>query len=191
MVIHSFDEVLRQPKMLHSIEVTPGGQTKFALWKPVSWIAVSYFGVAFLALLIFSKTAPGDMLVSFLSPLVYFIVLPGGIVWLILYSEMDGRAPHVWFWAYVRYFLRPKRTVGGRPAPLPGTKTIYTGKIRISWDLNAPRLKHGWVKGGTVSTSVPVRFTHALRHRHRVMRPSDSDNVLTDYEVAGRMEIKP
>lgn len=191
MTIHSFDETLRQPKMLHAIEVTPGGQTKFPLWKPVRWIAVSYFGVIAFALFLFSKTAPGDLLVGFLSPLVYFVVLPGGIVWLILFSEMDGRAPHVWLWSYARYLVRAKRTIGGRPVTMPGTLTRYGGKVRIWWDLNSPMLKHGWIKGGVISTAVPVRFTHAIRHRHRVMTPSESDNVLVGHEVAGKMEIRP
>jgi hypothetical protein len=66
----------------------------------------------------------------------------------------------------------------------------YEGKMRFYWDSLAPRLHHGWISSGVVSTSVPVRFTSSMRHMKPVMRHSDRGQVADRYEIASRLEVR-
>lgn len=194
MIVHSFDETLRTPKMLHSIETSPGGQTKIALWRPLPWIGIGYFMIIELLLVLAAKhpvvNLPYELVSSLLSPAVYYTVIPVGIVWLAFQVELDGLPPHWWLLAYVLYIRRPKRTLCGEAVPMPGTEIRYSGKVKIWWDLNAPRLHNGWIIGGKFSTSVPASFTYAIFHRRRVLEPNDDYETITDYEVDGKVQVR-
>lgn len=194
MIIHSFDDVLRQPKTLHSVELTPGGQTKIPLWRPLPWIGIAYFFVIVLVLAIMAQHPvigwPYELISALFSPLVYYTLLPLGIVMLAFQVELDGLAPHWFLLAYVLYLRRPKRTLCGEAVPMPGTKIRYGGKVKIWWDLNAPRLHNGWVAGGKISTSVPASFTYAIFHRKRILEPNEKYESIKDYEVDGKLRVR-
>lgn len=190
MIIHSFDDVLRAPKSIHSVELTPGGQTKIALWRPVPWIGFLYFVVVELVFVLMAKAPVLDVLSESFAPAVYYVALPVGVVWLALYGELDGRAPHRWAISYLHYLRRPKRTLAGRSVALAGTRVDYSGKARVWWDLHAPRLHRGWVTGGRVATAVPVRFTYAILHRRQVVVPDDR-GIHAEHEVQGRLQVRP
>jgi hypothetical protein len=193
VTIHSFNEVLRASKVIHSVELTPGGGYKFALWRPVPWIALLYFVVVELFFVLAARTPVIGLLYQafsgLFSPAVYYTVLPFGVVWLAFRVELDGRPPHLWALSYMRYLVRPKRTLGGRAVGPSGKAISYSGRVRIWWDLDAPRLHRGWVRGGRVSTNVPARFTHALRHRHQVLVADDDRLLVLGHEVHGRMQV--
>jgi hypothetical protein len=194
MIVHSFDDVLRQPKTLHAVELTPGGQTKIPLWRPVPWIGIGYFVVIELVLAVAAKTMildwPYEVVSAISSPLVYYTVIPIGLVVLSFQVELDGLAPHWWLLAWVLYKRRPKRLLAGESVPMPGTKIHYGGKVKIWWDLNAPRLHSGWVTGGRISTSVPIRFTYAIFHRRQVIKPDSDGKMVTDYEVDKKLRVR-
>jgi hypothetical protein len=116
--------------------------------------------------------------------------LPFGIVWLAFNVSLDGLAPHVWAITYLLNMRQPKCSIAGHSVPLDGDTIRYGGKVKIWWDLNAPRLHRGWVTGGKITTSVPVRFTHAIRHRSQVIRP-DNDGICVDHEVQGKLQVRP
>lgn len=184
---------------MHSIEIAPG--RRIPLPRPVPYVNVLYFAAVVLLI------AAADNVVSIVSivgaPLALvagdasiaawvccYVLIPAGIVWLAANSAVDGRAPHRWVVSVVRYYLRPKRTICGRPVRREGARVAYSGRVRFWWDLEAPRLHHGWIRGGQASSSVPVRFTHALRHRHRVFEPDDGGATLSGYDV-DQVEVRP
>lgn len=191
MTIHSFDDVLRAPKSLHSVELTPGGKSKIPLWRPVPWIGFVYFILVELVFLIAAKLPVVGVASQMFAPLVYYVALPIGVVWLALYAELDGRSPHAWAISYVLYVARPKRVLAGREMVAPGTRIDYAGRVRIWWDVHAPRLHHGWITGGLVSTSVPVRFSYAILHRRRVIAPDVNGDNCIDHTVEGRLQVRP
>lgn len=191
MMIYSFDDVLRAPKSLHSIEVTPGGKSKIPLWRPVPWIGFVYFVLVELAFVIAAKLPVTGVVSEMFAPLVYYVALPVGVVWLALYAELDGRSPHAWAISYALYMAQPKRTLAGREMVAPGTKIDYAGRVRIWWDVHAPRLHHGWITGGLVSTSLPVHFTYALLHRSRVIAPEAGGANCVGHVVEGKLQVRP
>lgn len=190
MTIHSFEEVIRAPKSIHSIPLTPTGGHSIPLWRPVTWISFIYFCGLVFAFAIAAKVPGLDLLSKSFRPVVYYTVFPAGIVWLAFYTELDGLQPHVWFLSYLRYLRRPKRTLCGQALLADGDKTSYGGRVKIWWDLNSPRLHHGWIAGGRVTTTVPVRFTHAIFHRHQVMVPDDDRGPTVDHEVQGKLQVR-
>jgi hypothetical protein len=194
LIVYSFDAVLRQRKMVHSVQVTPGSKDKIALWRPLSWMSILYFAIVELVFVIAAKlpllSVPYEVVATLFSPLVYY-ALPAGVVWLLFNAQLDGRAPHLWAYSYLLFLVRPKRTLSGRAVRAAGETVSYVGKIRIWWDLHAPRLHHGWVVGGRVTTNVSVRFTHAILHRHQVMVADDDRDVVMDHEVQGKLQVRP
>lgn len=189
MTIHSFDDVLRAAKSIHSVELTPGG-TKIPLWRPVSWISFLYFAVVEIVFVLAARVPVLDVVSQMFAPLVYYVAFPVGVVWLAFRVELDGRAPHLWAISYLLYMRRPKRTLAGRQVSAAGSSLSYAGRVRIWWDLQAPRLHRGWVSGGTITTNVPVRFTHVIRHRHQVL-VGDSSGAAASHEVQRRLEVRP
>lgn len=190
MVIHSFEEVIRAPKSIHSIPLTPAGHFRIKLWRPVSWISFIYFCALVLVFAIAAKVPVLDIPSKTFASLVYYIGFPAGIVWLVFYTALDGLAPHAWLITYLTYLRRSKRVLAGRVVAPDGTEVVYGGRVKIWWDLNAPRLHHGWVTGGRIKTSVPVRFTHAIRHRRQVVA-YDKRGALADHEVQGKLQVRP
>lgn len=190
MIIHSFDDVLRAPKSIHSVELTPGGKTKVPLWRPVPWIGFLYFVVVELFFVVATHVPVLDVASESFAPLVYYVALPVGVVWLALHVELDGRLPHLWALSYLLYLRRPKRTLAGRPVDPVATRTDYSGRVRVWWDLHAPRLQHGWVVGGRFSTTVPARFTHALWHTRQVVTSSEHGSIVVEHAVEGRLQVR-
>lgn len=189
-MIYSFDAVLRAPKTLHAIELTPNGSHKIPLWRPIAWINFIYF-IIVVALFVLAAHVPVlDVMSDMWAPLVYYVVFPFGVTWLIFQVDFDGRVPHLWALSYLVYMRRPKRTIAGRRMTPSGTKTPYAGRVKTTWDLNAPRLHHGWVTGGRVSTSVPVRFTHSVLHRSQVLERSEARHHCSDHAVQGKLQVR-
>jgi hypothetical protein len=199
--IHSFDGVLRHSRTMHSFAI-PFTDKRIPLPRPVPYISMGYFVVVELFFLVFdnvfsfvplmaavfSTLSGGDATLA--SYVVCYVVVPGMIVWFSMNAEIDGRAPHLWLISCARYVTREKHTLCGRRARREGQKVSYKSKVNIWWDLDAPRLHHGYVNGGRLRTSVPVRFGHSLIHRNFVMRPSERGQF-SDYEIDGRLEVKP
>jgi hypothetical protein len=191
VIIYSFDSVLRARKTIHSVELTPGGGHTVALWRPVPVIAGIYFAAVWAVLFIAARLPVLDVVSQMFAPLVYYVAFPAGIVWLSMNAHLDGRSPHKWAISYLLYLRRIKRTIAGRKADEDGTKTVHRGKVSIWWDITAPRMHHGWVAGGRITTAVGVRFTHALLHRHQVVRPDDDRRPVLEHDVERRLEIRP
>lgn len=190
MIIHSFDDVLRAPKSIHSVELTPGG-TKVALWRPISWISFLYFAVVELVFIIAARLPVLNVFSEMFAPLVYYVAFPAAVVWLAFKVELDGRAPHMWVLSYLRFLRRPKRTVAGQAVTPAGTEVDYSGRVSVTWDLHAPRLHRGWARGGVLSTPLPVRFSHAILHGRQVLRVDEKHGQPTIHEVNGKLEVRP
>jgi hypothetical protein len=205
VTIYSFDAVLRQRKMVHSVQVSPGSKDKIALWRPLSWMSILYFAIVELVFVIAAKlpvlNIPYEIVATFFAPAIYYL-LPAGVVWLLFNAQLDGRAPHLWAYSYLLFLVRPKRTLGARSVRAAGQTVSYAGKVKIWWDLHAPRLHHGWVIGGRVTTNVPVRFTHAIFHSRQIMvfdpnrsvgTPDrlDPTAIAIGHEVQGKLQVKP
>jgi hypothetical protein len=186
---------------MHTFAI-PFTDKRVPLPRPLPYISMGYFVVIELFFLIFdnvfsavplmstvfSTLSGGDATLA--SYAVCYVVVPGMIVWFSMNVEIDGRAPHLWLISCARYVARDKRTLCGQRARKEGQKVSYRSKINFWWDLDAPRLHHGYVNGGRLRTSVGVRFGHSLRHRNFVMRPHEQGQN-ADYEVGERLEVKP
>lgn len=192
-IIESFEDVLRAKRRQHTVNFRPNGK-RYALYRPVAWIDAIYFAVLFVATMAIDKLLHIVGLIEVVlhpgsSWILVHLILPGAIVWAANNFQFDGRKPHLWVWSYIEFFLRPKRTLGGRTMD---TKPIrYKGRIRFWWDELAPRLHHGWVIGGSLTTLAGVRFTYSLRHRKSVVRSSRRHPPADHHAVGTRMEIKP
>jgi hypothetical protein len=201
-VIHSFDGILRQPRTMHTWEMWPGGP-RVSLPRTMPLISIPYFIVSLLAVIfvghvvpfvpafgyVLSKLAGGRA--TLVVDVLCYVLLPGTVVWFALNSQIDGRKPHNWLISVVRSLFSPRRTWCGRAVAAADERVEYRGKVLFWWDEGAPRLQHGWVRGGRLSTAVPARFTFALRHRHRVLKADDCHDPIEDYEVPGRIEVRP
>jgi hypothetical protein len=191
--VESFEDVLRARRRQHTVNFRPNGK-RYALPRPVAWLDAIYFGVLFVATLAIDKLLHVVGLIEMVfhaesSWVLFHLVLPGALLWLANNAQFDGRKPHMWVWSYILFLLRPKRTLAGRTM---SSKPIhYKSRVRFWWDELAPRLHHGWVIGGTISTLSGVRFTYSLRHRKPVVRPSHRHQPADHHAVAKRMEVKP
>lgn len=202
MTIYSFDGVIRQGRTMHSFEL-PFSKKRVALPRPVPFVSFAYLAAFVLAAILVARVIPVvaglDASFSALSggdagmaaAVTYYVLVPSGVVWLAMNFEVDGRAPHLWVLSFARFLVRDKRVLCGRRARASGERVRYGGNTRFWWDLDAPRLHHGYVRGGSVTTSVAVRFTHAVRHRHLVMRPHAGGDVADAYDVASSLEVRP
>lgn len=201
MIIHSFDGILRAPRSMHSIDIARG--RRIPLPRPVPWISAVYFATVELCIMaldnvvslvaifeaVIGTLVSGD--VALAAYLTCYVIIPGGIVWLSMNVEIDGRAPHRWIVSVARFIKRPSRTIAGRKVRAEGARSVYRGRVRVWWDLNTPSLHHGWVDGGKVTSIVPARFTYAIRHRCRVMVADGSGAEVRNYEVDGKLEVRP
>jgi hypothetical protein len=201
MTIYSFDGILRQRRRLHSVETF--SRSKIALWRPVPLVGIGYFIVVAVAVAAFYKVVPVDELLTaslsaisggdagVASWICCYVAVPTAIVWLAMNSEIDGRAPHRWAFSCLRFLVKDKHTFCGQRVRRHGAHVRYRGRIRFFWDVDAPRLHHGWVVAGRVYTRARVHFGHALRHRHPTMTASQAGHEVTGYEVSDRLEVRP
>jgi TcpE family len=201
VVVHSFHGILRKPRTLHTLEL-PGGY-RVPLPRPVPLVSLIYFCIVLAGVMVadnvvsltsiiggvLSRLSGGD---TFLAAwVICYVGIPGLIVWLSMNVEIDGRVPHRWIVSSAKFVVRPKRTWCGSSIRREGARVAYRGRVSFWWDSDSPRLVHGWVRGGRVTTTVPVRFTHSLRHRHRVMASDDGYMPTVDHDVDGDLEVRP
>jgi hypothetical protein len=204
VIVHSFDGVLRQPRTMHSFDVPGLSQRRIALPRPVPFIALVYFALVELLVVMSDNVvgysnAIGDVLsavsggrADLTAWLICYAIVPAAIVWLSMNVEIDGRSPHRWIVSMIRLAVSCRRTRCGISVPADGSRFSYRGRLRVWWDESAPRLHHGWVVGGTLSTRVPARFTFAaVRHRHRVIKADHDYAPVERFEVPGRVEVRP
>lgn len=185
---------------MHSIEVFPG--KRVPLLRPVAYVNLLYFAAALLAMMaldnVFSLVAivgaPLHLVAGraeIASWACCYLLVPAAIVWFATHASVDGRLPHRWAVSFLRYLVRPKRTTAGQPIRREGARSAYRSKIGVRWDLATPRLHHGWIKGGAISSSVQVKFTHAITHKSPVVRGDDQGSPLFEYEVEERLQVRP
>lgn len=202
MVIHSFDGVLRQPRTMHTFQLWPGGP-RWPLPRPLPMIAIVYMAGVFVATLAADKvlglTAALTVVLSAMSGgraylaawVIFHLAVPAAIVWAALNAEIDGRAPYRWLYSVAAYARRDKRAWCGKRVRSEGERIRCSGRTRVFWDEDAPRLQHGWVRGGSVTTTAPARFTSSLRHRRHVIKADGDGHLVVAYEVDGALEVRP
>lgn len=202
MIIHSFDDVLRQPRTSHSFEVPWTGK-RVPLPRPVPMIAGVYLLVIELLLVVSDNVVPFTaMFGSGLSAvsggradiaawLVVYVLIPVAIVYLAMSVEIDGRAPYRWVIGMARFAVSPARTWCGQRLPSSDERVRYRGRLLFWWDVHAPRLQRGFVRGGLVSTRRPARFTFSFRHLHPVLRADEGYAPIENYVVGEKIEVRP
>lgn len=202
MTIYSFDGVLRLPRTMHTVQLWPSGP-RIPLPRPTPSIAFIYMGAVFvLTLAVDRALGVTTILTSVLSAVsggraflaawaLFHLGLSAGLVWLAMNVEIDGRAPYRWLYSCARYLLREHYTLCGRHARRPGEVARCGGKTTILWDVDAPRLQHGWVRGGCVSTTVGARFTSSLLHSKQVIKADAARERVVDHAVDGALEVRP
>jgi hypothetical protein len=192
VLVDHYDDALRSPKRIHSVQFRPHGK-RWPLPRTITWEAVRYFVVLVLVTSAACKVVPLVEVASLVLAeqaawLVVHLMAPAGLVYVALNAQLDGLRPHRWVYCYARSVRSPRRSTAGVPVL---ERARYGGRVRFYWDDLAPRLHHGWVRGGRLSTCVPVRFTWSIRHMKLVMVASRSGRNTSSYAVEDRLEVRP
>lgn len=157
LVVRSYRRVFRIERRIHRIDrfllPVPGGLPLRGL--------LYFLGalVALLALGLLPGLGPVLGLVP--APLRYAVV-PAGLAVLGSQAAPDGRSAHRFALAWLRYRLRPRRTVAGRPVPLEGQAVSLAATLALAADEHGPRVRRARVRGPAVvrfSESLPLRST--------------------------------
>ncbi len=178
MVIESYAAVFEQERRLYSWEVDPttgkrwhvpsanGIPLRGVAYYGVAWIAVFWIVVAPAVAVLLAVPPLGDLFGLFpfvlQAALVLGVVfgLPGALAYAAMVAKVDGRPAHLWLLAYASWRLRPKRTVHGQRVRAAGDPYPLPRRLRVRWDLSAPRLQRLRVRGpARVEFAVPVRFS--------------------------------
>lgn len=153
-----------------------------AVTLPATLIWLVLFGFPTGVLLVF--------VVFFAGPL-WFFGAPLAVTWAAITIRRDGRSGLRWLRTWWDYRRRAKRTSNGRTLPDPATRTRIGGKLRVRWDVTAPRLQRVRIAGpARVRFASPVRFS--LRSGGWRAHP-DAHGRAGEYEVpAGEsLEVRP
>ncbi|MGN7457436.1 TcpE family conjugal transfer membrane protein [Paenibacillus pasadenensis] len=123
VVIPSYKRVWKIERYLYRID-------RIRLFKPVTYLQIGYFAVAFLALFFFNQFTGGLLehipLVG--GTISRFIVLPLLIAYYLSKAKHDGRPPHKWLWTYMNYRMQPK-LYNRYEALHVAKKESYSGKL--------------------------------------------------------------
>ena len=107
---------------------------------------VAYAAGTLLVLLLLQRPPLlGDAIGALPAP-VRFLLLPGGIAYLLLQVEPDGRSAHAAAIAWARYRLMPKRVAGWRPAASVGARVVL-GEVTFVPDERCAHYRPARVSG--------------------------------------------
>lgn len=126
MTIHSFHRVIKVRHVIRSVNYAPG-KTFRPRW-PVPLVELAY-AAGILVVFVGISRLPVIGSVSHL-PFGLWWVIP---VWLVAGTRMaklDGRNPHDYAVAWVRYHRRPRRTIAGRRIPHDGQRRRIRFHVR-------------------------------------------------------------
>lgn len=198
ITIRSYRRIFHVDRRLYKIEdwtiPVPGG---------VPLLAVAYFAVTLLAVLI-AGVIPGlGDLLGLLSPPLRYVVLPLAVAVLGTQVAPDGRKAHRFAVDWIALRLRRRRRSAGRPVGLDDEPHAWEATLPVAPDAHSATLHRARVQGPAlvrfsrdVEVTQPRRRARALRVRpmrtHRGGRPARTrldDTVALD--DGQRLEIAP
>lgn len=118
--VKSYKRVWKIEKFFYSFE-------KWKLPRPITFLQVWYFLVAFVVVLILNNHFP-ILFVLFPSTLVKFALIPGAISFYLSKVKYDGKNPHKWIYGQLVFYSKPKLMSRYKPTDLPG-KMKYSGIV--------------------------------------------------------------
>lgn len=127
---------------------------------------VAYWAAALLTLLILGRLPGTSEFVAALPPPVRYLLLPGGLAYLLLQIAPDGRSAHSAGLAWVRFRLAPKRIAAWRSAETIGARFVL-GDVTFVPDERCARYRPARVLGPTrVLLRYPARAWRSGRVLH-------------------------
>lgn len=127
---------------------------------------LAYWAGAMLVVLVLMRLAIVGEAMRALPPPVRYLLLPGGVAYLLLQVTPDGRSAHAAALAWLRYRLTPKRIAAWRPADTSGAQVVL-GEVTFAPDERCARYRAGRVQGpARVLLRYPVRAWRAGRVLH-------------------------
>lgn len=116
--LRTYRQVWSQERVIYQIE-------RVRLPFPVSFRQAGVFAVALLSMVLLSALP----LVAAASPVLRYLVIPGGVAWFLTKQRLDGKPPLRWLLSMLRYWLGPKRLNRFRPLAQPAGRTKFRGSI--------------------------------------------------------------
>lgn len=133
---------------------------------------VAYWTVALIALLVLARLPAVGEVVRALPPPVRYLLLPGGLAYLLLQVAPDGRSAHAAALAWLRYRLTPRRIAAWRPVDIVGRQVVLADVTFVP-DERCARYRPGLVRGpARVLLRYPAR---AWQTRHVLHLEQTSD----------------
>jgi hypothetical protein len=127
---------------------------------------VAYWAVSLLTLLILMRLPATGEAVHALPAPVRYLLLPGGIAYLLLQVAPDGRSAHTAALAWLRYRLTPKRVAAWRAAEAVGSRVVL-GEMTFVPDERCVRYRTARVTGpARVLLRYPAQAWRAGRVLH-------------------------
>jgi len=116
--LRTYRQVWTQEQVIYQIE-------RVRLPFPVSFSQAGVFAAAVLVMVLLSRL----LLLSSVSWVLRYAVIPGAVTWFLTKQRLDGKPPLRWLLSMLRYALSPKRLNRLRPmADQPG-RLRFTGSI--------------------------------------------------------------
>ena len=127
---------------------------------------VAYWAGALIALLVLARAPALGEVVRALPPPVRYLLLPGGLAYLLLQVAPDGRSAHAAALAWLRYRLTPRRIAAWRPADTVARQVVLADVTFVP-DERCARYRPALVRGpARVLLRYPARAWQSGRVLH-------------------------
>jgi hypothetical protein len=127
---------------------------------------VAYWAGALVALLVLARLPAVGEVVRALPAPVRYLLLPGGLAYLLLQVAPDGRSAHAAARAWLRYRLTPRRIAAWRPADIVGREVVLADVTFVP-DERCARYRPALIRGpARVLLRYPARAWQTGRVLH-------------------------
>lgn len=170
-IIRSYRRIFHVDRRLYKIQEwtipVPGG---------IPLLAVGYFAVTLLAVLIIGVIPGLGELMALLSPPLRYVVLPLAVAVLGTQVAPDGRKAHRFAGGWLALRVRRRRRSAGRAVALDQEPHPWQATLAVARDAHGPQLRAARISGpAIVRFSDDVEVTRPRRHgplRVRPLRPT-------------------
>lgn len=116
--LRTYRQVWSQERVIYQVE-------KVRLPFPVSFRQAGVFAVTVALMALVS----GMPVVSATSPVLRYLILPGGVTWFLTKQRLDGKPPLRWLFSMLRFAVSPKRLNRLRPITQQPERLRFSGAV--------------------------------------------------------------
>ena len=117
--LRTYRQVWSQERVIYQIE-------RVRLPFPVSFRQMGVFSISLMLMVGISRILPLEKV----SPILIYVVIPGGLTWFLTKQRLDGKPPLKWLLSMLRYALGPKRLNRLQPMPDQAATVRFDSTIR-------------------------------------------------------------